>query len=105
MYEGERYREYLEETINSTEYQNLKQMGEGNKVANNLRKGLLENARKMAIEVTDAVMHSKEVYKLLKIDEGDIYDGIVNDQTTRERRFEVLMEEQEKLMGKARNLQ
>ena len=105
MYEGERYREYLDGTINSTEYQNLKRRGGDNKVANNIRKGLLENARKMAIEVTDAVMHTKEVYKLLKIDEKDIYAGIVNDQTTRERRFEVLMEEQEKLMGKARNLQ
>jgi len=100
MYEGERYKEYLESVINSEEYGRLNEVekNKGRKVANNIRKQLLENAKKMAIQVTISAMQQPEIYLMLDIDDKLINDSIATNNTVSERRFAEFVKEKEMLM-------
>jgi len=100
MYEGERYKEYLNEVINSEAYIKLYRVekNEGRKVANRLRKQLLENAREMAIEVTNSKMNQRDVYEMLDITPKVSHDQIVNESTVVENRYDILVREKDKYM-------
>ena len=102
VYEGERYFEFLMEAVGSEEYKKLYAISLENDsrkpVIDELRKDLIENAKKMAVLVTEDAMNNDEVYLLAGITDRVIQSAAIKESTLLSAQYEVLVNEKQKLM-------
>ena len=105
IYEGERYVEYLTETIESDAYKKLYRISIENDsrkpVVDKLRAELIENAKRMAITVTEDAMNNREVYLLAGVNDRVIQSALVKESSLLTSEYEVLVNEKQKLMEEA----
>ena len=105
IYEGERYVEYLTETIESDAYKKLYRISIENDsrkpVVDKLRAELIENAKRMAITVTEDAMNNREVYMLAGLNDRVIQSALVKESSLLTSEYEVLVNEKQKLMEEA----
>ena len=70
-------------------------------VVDKLRAELIENAKRMAITVTEDAMNTREVYLLAGVNDRVIQSALVKESSLLTSEYEVLMNKKQKLMEEA----